>query len=435
MKAKGNFDPRGKKYQQRQSRPLVLMFLYLFIMYSGTLLSQTTTASLVFTSPTLISGSSGNVNAVYKFQNITDGVDAQVTLSSKYNGASVGTVDMPSSTAGYNPAFQPSITIASGSGSNPKTSYIEWQIRFKKAGTSTDTVLENISATAIDVDGGSSLQEQVQAYTPCSYSVNSPNELTLSTDGSSVTALGPTNIYNGIDSAIKSVMFQMNFQNVNLITYRTGGINKSSSSPRQFSIYFKAFFTETTSLPIELLFFEALANKQQKVDFTWATASETNNAFFSIERSDDAENFVEIAVIAGAGNSSGTRNYKYRDEFPLKGDNYYRLIQYDHDGYQKIYDPVKVKIKATPSDLSIDKIYPNPFLNDTKIEVSTPSDVAVEISIINSKGIAERALVSNDDDNSTVWNLRGLEDLESGVYYVQASQGGKVSKTVRLVKN
>ncbi|HNS12462.1 MAG TPA: T9SS type A sorting domain-containing protein [Bacteroidia bacterium] len=412
----------------------VLKLFFPAILFSAMGFAQQSSASLTFINPTLVSGTAGAVNAVYKFQNVTDGVDARVTLSAISNGATVSNVDIPSSTTGYNPAFQPTVTIASGSSSNPKTSYIEWQIRFKKAGTDTDTTLDNVSATAIDVDGNNSIQERVQAYTPSSYSVNSPNELTISTDGTSVTALGSTTDYSGIDSSIKAVMFQMNFLNVNLITYRTGGVNKTSSTTRQFSIYFKAFFTEWTPLPVELVFFDASVNKQNKVDLSWTTASETNNAFFSIERSDGSENFIEIAVISGSGNSTQTRNYKYRDEFPLKGESYYRLIQYDHDGYQKIYDPVKIKIKSVTTDLSIQGIYPNPILNNAQIEVSAANDDAVKISIFNSNGVPERTIIGNNEADSAIWRIGGLEDLESGVYYVQASQSGKVSKTVRMVK-
>lgn len=411
---------------------LILCFIFVLRIQSY---SQISSSPLTFINSTLISGTAGNVNAVYKFQSVTDGVDAHVTLSDKYNGASIGSVDIPASTTGYDPAFQPTISIASGSSGSPKTSYVEWQIRFKKAGTSDDTSLAFISATAIDVDGNSTRQEIVQAYTPSSYSVNSPNELTVSTDGVSVTALGSMTDYSGMDSAVKAVMFQMNFQNVNLITYRTGGVNKGSSNTRQFSIYFKAFFTESSPLPVDLLYFTAEIKDNSSVSLNWATATEINNSYFSVERSDDAENYHELGSLPGAGNSSSTRNYGYTDKHPNHGTNYYRLIQIDHDGNQKIYDPVVVNFNSKVSDLTIDNVYPNPFRASAKISISSPSDDLMHISILNAQGVEKKSVVTQSINGESTWNVSGLQDLESGVYFLQASQNGVLSKTFRLMKN
>ncbi len=415
-------------------RALVLLGM-ICLVYTESLKAQVSTAPLTFVNSTLLSGTAGSVGAVYKFQNVTDGVDAHVSLSAKYNGASVSNVDIPSSTTGYDPAFQPNISIASGTSGSPKTSYVEWEIRFKKTGTSTDTSLANISATAIDVDGNNNLQEKVQAYTPSSYSVNSPNELTLSTDGSSVTALGSTTDYSGMDSSVKAVMFQMNFQNVSLIKYRTGGVYKTSTTSRQFSIYFKAFFVQYTPLPVELLYFRATANSESKVNLNWATASEINNSYFVLERSEDGKEFYEIKVLAGAGNTSKTKYYAYTDESPMDGINYYRLIQTDHDGHQKVYDPISVNIIPKKRDLVIDNVYPNPFKASTRITLSAPTSDVVQISVLNSQGIETQSLLAESVSGTQLWSVSGLQELEAGVYFLQASQNGVVSKTFRLMKN
>ncbi len=416
-----------------------LYFLLFIFLLSGflaaTVKAQVSSTPLVFINSTLISGTNGAVNAIYKFPDVTDGVDARVTLSAISNGASLSDIDIPASSTGYDPAFQPYVSVANGTSGTPKTSYVEWQIRFKKAGTDTDTTLSNISATAIDVDGSSSIQEKVQAYTPVSYSVNSPNSMTDTQDGSSVTSIGPNTNYNGIDSAVKTVMFQMNFDNVNLITYRTGGINKSSSASRQFSIYFKAFFTEATPLPVELLYFKAEVSKKENVEMNWATASETNNAYFVIERSEDGENYEEIGAAAGAGNSSRTLYYKFTDDAPMDGLNFYRLVQVDHDGNSRVYDPVSVVLEGQVMDLSIVNVFPNPFKSDAMITLSAPQEETVQLSLMNSSGVMERTLITEKIKGSTTCNVSGFQDLESGVYYLQARQNGVLSKTIRLIKH
>ncbi len=64
----------------------------------------------------------------------------------------------------------------------------------------------------------------------------------------------------------------------------------------------------------------------------WTTASETNNELFTVERSADGFEFLPIANIKGAINSTNFINYSIKDLNPLNGINYYRLKQTDSDG-------------------------------------------------------------------------------------------------------
>ena len=85
-----------------------------------------------------------------------------------------------------------------------------------------------------------------------------------------------------------------------------------------------------TPLPIELLTFSATP-KESAVLLKWTTASETNNNFFTIERSSNGTEWTEIGSQKGAGNSSTILNYELYDFQPLLGVNYYRLKQTDFD--------------------------------------------------------------------------------------------------------
>tara|TARA_B100000809_G_scaffold263609_1_gene317264 strand:+ start:6486 stop:6968 length:483 start_codon:yes stop_codon:yes gene_type:complete len=59
----------------------------------------------------------------------------------------------------------------------------------------------------------------------------------------------------------------------------------------------------TGPLPIELISFEARANKN-KVDLKWLTSSEINNSYFTVDRSVDALGWEEVLVAPGAGKSN-----------------------------------------------------------------------------------------------------------------------------------
>lgn len=85
------------------------------------------------------------------------------------------------------------------------------------------------------------------------------------------------------------------------------------------------------ALPIELISFDASLNNNN-VDLYWATASEYNNDFFTIERSTDGLNWEHVTIVSGAGNSTQRLDYYIQDSRPLSGISYYRLKQTDFDG-------------------------------------------------------------------------------------------------------
>lgn len=99
--------------------------------------------------------------------------------------------------------------------------------------------------------------------------------------------------------------------------------------------------TDNNALPVELLHFDARP-QGSVVDLTWDTASEQNNAYFTVERSADATIFSPILVQEGAGNSQSIRQYGRTDDRPLRGMGYYRLRQTDYDGTNTLSHVVPV---------------------------------------------------------------------------------------------
>ncbi len=106
------------------------------------------------------------------------------------------------------------------------------------------------------------------------------------------------------------------------------------------------------ALPIELEYFTA-RYEGGKVQLDWATATETNNEYFSIERSVDGEKFEEIARIPGAGTSYFTIAYAYTDESVKALEQqgvqsvYYRLKQTDFDGSFSYAPLISVVLRDT----------------------------------------------------------------------------------------
>ena len=109
-------------------------------------------------------------------------------------------------------------------------------------------------------------------------------------------------------------------------------------------------------LPIELLEFTATCSKEG-VKINWATASEYNNAYFLIERSTDAVNWMEVKRVYSLGNNTSITNYSLLDTFFSEDMVYYRLSQMDKNLIEKKYEIVGLLCKKEKREFDF---FPNP---------------------------------------------------------------------------
>ena len=116
------------------------------------------------------------------------------------------------------------------------------------------------------------------------------------------------------------------------------------------------------ALPVELLSFTGRLNEHQ-VDLEWITASEINNDYFNVERLESNDEWISIAEVDGAGNSSTLINYFAIDEHPRKGTGYYRLKQTDFSGEANYSNIINVNYL-----LDEIRIYPNPVRDNLVID-------------------------------------------------------------------
>ncbi len=100
-----------------------------------------------------------------------------------------------------------------------------------------------------------------------------------------------------------------------------------------------------TELPVNLITLDA-SSSGNSVELSWLTADESNNSSFTIEKSKDAEQFIPLMKLPGAGKSTTERAYQSRDEFPFPGINYYRLKQTDSEGNYTYTKTVAVNVKG-----------------------------------------------------------------------------------------
>ena len=174
------------------------------------------------------------------------------------------------------------------------------------------------------------------------------------------------------------------------------------------------------SMPVEFSKFLATAIKNTSI-LSFATASETNNAFFTIERSADGTSFDAIGEIKGAGNSNTTLSYDFTDERPFAGVNYYRIKQTDYDGQYSYSEIRSVRHKGI-SNVSI-----TPRTTEGRLDINTElEDYTIAIYNVSGQEVKKMTGMSLDQSIS-------LETLHAGVYFVKINSRSE-SETVRIVK-
>ncbi len=187
--------------------------------------------------------------------------------------------------------------------------------------------------------------------------------------------------------------------------------------------------SSATTLPVELLSFTATSRNKKEVLLQWATASEQNNNFFTIERSVDTKQWEDIGQVKGAGNSLKTKTYQYIDDLltyqPINSATfYYRLRQTDFDGTTSHSNMVSVGFET--DELVVSEIMPNPFNQDLRISFQTAPKGEIHYSIKNLIGetyVEEKTNLQNGTylqiDNA------GMGQLAAGVYVLQLEYAGK----------
>ena len=188
------------------------------------------------------------------------------------------------------------------------------------------------------------------------------------------------------------------------------------------------------ALPVELSSFVSTINGRN-VELNWATASETNNSGFDIERSSANGSWTKIANVSGNGTSEISHSYSYTDRNLASGNYSYRLKQIDFNGNFEYFNLNNEVIVGVPSNFSLSQNYPNPFNPSTKINFDLPVDGNVSIKIFDMSGKEVMTLV-NEVKTAGYYsvNFNGAS-LSSGIYFYTIQSGSFVStKKMTLIK-
>jgi hypothetical protein len=193
----------------------------------------------------------------------------------------------------------------------------------------------------------------------------------------------------------------------------------SISSNRRFNLQINGVGCGGFPLPVTLTNAYAECTSNETI-IHWTTASEQDNDYFTIERSQDGSTWREIAKVDGSGTKTSESLYSYSD-YSCEGLTYYRLSQTDFNG-----DSEMLRILAV--DCNADNklaVYPNPF--DNELIVNTSDDA--HVTVVNAMGQTLNLTVRYSG-NTLVFDTN---ELPKGVYFVQVDRNGEV-ETIKVFK-
>jgi predicted extracellular nuclease len=193
-----------------------------------------------------------------------------------------------------------------------------------------------------------------------------------------------------------------------------------------FSGFFLTSNDNNSVLPLQLLQFSGLVTAQNHVKLSWTTAKEENFSGFELQKMNDTA-FEKTTWIAG-----GKSNYHFTDTNPQTGVNSYRLKMIDTNGSYKYSKVVSVFTKA-PKLLAIEKIYPNPAIQHTTLNVQAANSGKATLEIIqfNGKTVSSQQVILKEGANQLSLSVNGLN---TGTYVVKLKQAYSTASWKLLVK-
>lgn len=174
----------------------------------------------------------------------------------------------------------------------------------------------------------------------------------------------------------------------------------------------------TAPLPVTLVEFK-LRGMENEVAIEWSTSSELYNRAFIVQRSTDGYDWQDIAEVPGKGTTQEFHSYSIVDRSPVKGLNFYRLVQEDLDGAKTTYSVKTIRVAVSQGEILV---FPNPARS--LISISSPDDGTFGILTTTGKTVREGVFQSGQSLD--------VSSLSPGFYLIRVQANGNES-TQRLV--
>ncbi len=165
-----------------------------------------------------------------------------------------------------------------------------------------------------------------------------------------------------------------------------------------------------------------------RVDVTWQTVGETNNAAFTVETQPIGESTVwrALGTLPGSGTTLERKSYRWTADALSPGAHRFRIRQTDLDG-AFAYSPIVEAYVAPESDLVV-ATAPNPFTDRVTITVHLTNASPLTVDVFDALGrrVATLANQSSAWAGAHTFELDG-SPLSAGVYVVRVQTERRVT--------
>lgn len=197
---------------------------------------------------------------------------------------------------------------------------------------------------------------------------------------------------------------------------------------------FELLFTPATTLPVELNEFVG-KKANQGIALNWSTSSEVNNSHFEILRAGEDQSFGSIGKVQ----ANASRSYSLLDNFPLVGNNYYKLLQVDKNGKSVTLPKIVVVKYDLNASNNANGMMIFPTIIQSNFTLKYIGSLQSNQFILKVTDISGKEIYSKTVDKLEVINGYSgeLSKASSGVYFatlIDASNGRNIG-AVKLIKN
>jgi len=176
---------------------------------------------------------------------------------------------------------------------------------------------------------------------------------------------------------------------------------------------------DCTPLPIVLQNFDGKAQADNNMVY-WTTATEINNSYFTIEKSEDAISWSVLGRHEGAGNSNILNNYTMIDPVPFKI-TYYRLSQTDYNGETKTFSTIVVNREQGSATGHVFGFYPNPVSDVVNVQTFGDGD-----NILTIRDQAGKTIFNTIISGKTIQPVSLDPSIGGGLYFITVENQGHV---------
>ncbi|GAB1447722.1 hypothetical protein MASR2M44_07200 [Bacteroidota bacterium] len=190
------------------------------------------------------------------------------------------------------------------------------------------------------------------------------------------------------------------------------------------------FVTASSTVPVKWQSFEGYRSGDD-AELIWTTASETNNKFYTVERSLNGVDFYSIAELAGKGTTSRTSTYTFTDRNVFADQALasvaYRIRQTDFDGKSELSKTIWI---ATEELRTEPRFMPNPASDKLIVDWNGMQQQEINVELVDLSGRLVQSSVLSPGAEPTIQLT-----APNGVYILKLRAKDQVHTRKLIIQN